>query len=288
MAISITVAKLSSWKSNFHVHSTFCDGQEPPEAYILKAIQMGFDSLGFSSHAPNLLQSDWNMNSKILPLYVAEINRLKEKYRDRINIFTGLEVDYIYGLNDSNKQISFHPQKNFIDYRIGAVHFLPVGNSFIEVDYNSQQFGKILHDGYHSNIRQMIHTYYSAVRSMLKNNPPDIIAHLDLVKKFNQGNIFFDESLSWYSDEIDSTIELLSQAPTLLEVNTAPLYRGLGLEPFPSLWILKRCKEKGIRIILNSDAHSPEFLDGGYSEVIDMLEKVGYENGCVLSSPSGN
>ena len=37
-------------KTNYHTHSTFCDGKNTPEEMVLKAIEDNFDILGFSSH----------------------------------------------------------------------------------------------------------------------------------------------------------------------------------------------------------------------------------------------
>ena len=37
--------------TNFHTHSTWCDGKDTPEAMIEAAIAKGFSVLGFSSHA---------------------------------------------------------------------------------------------------------------------------------------------------------------------------------------------------------------------------------------------
>ena len=38
--------------TNYHGHCHYCDGQEPPEAYVRAALEQGMRSYGFSSHAP--------------------------------------------------------------------------------------------------------------------------------------------------------------------------------------------------------------------------------------------
>ena len=38
-------------KTNFHTHTTWCDGKDSPETVILAAIGKGFSAIGFSSHA---------------------------------------------------------------------------------------------------------------------------------------------------------------------------------------------------------------------------------------------
>ena len=37
-------------KTNYHTHSTFCDGKDTPEEMVKTAIEKGFDVIGFSGH----------------------------------------------------------------------------------------------------------------------------------------------------------------------------------------------------------------------------------------------
>jgi hypothetical protein len=80
-------------KQNLHTHTVYCDGADTPEQVVLTAIEKGFGSIGFSGHSymyySNFVQMTPEKNEK----YRTEIARLKEKYRDRIEIFCGLEYD---------------------------------------------------------------------------------------------------------------------------------------------------------------------------------------------------
>ena len=38
--------------TNYHSHTSFCDGKAPMEAFIAEAVRQGFTSYGVSSHAP--------------------------------------------------------------------------------------------------------------------------------------------------------------------------------------------------------------------------------------------
>jgi len=40
--------------SNYHTHSTFCDGKNTPEEIVLAAIDKGFDVIGLSGHGHTL------------------------------------------------------------------------------------------------------------------------------------------------------------------------------------------------------------------------------------------
>jgi len=102
--------------SNLHTHSLFCDGNNTLEEVTLSAIQKGFQSLGFSGHG--YTDFDLTYCMKETPRYIAEVNRLKQKYKNKIQIYLGVEEDGRYLLN----------RKDF-DYIIGSFHYSFVGGN---------------------------------------------------------------------------------------------------------------------------------------------------------------
>ena len=85
-------------RANYHTHTTWCDGHDTPEAVVLAAIDKGFDTIGFSSHAmlpENVL--DWVLTPDKAVRYAKEIRGLAEKYSGRIDVLCGVEADYIPG-----------------------------------------------------------------------------------------------------------------------------------------------------------------------------------------------
>ena len=83
---------------NLHTHSTFCDGKDTPEEMVMAAITKGFDSIGFSGHAPMCFGSIYDMGDRVQD-YIKEIKRLKSAFGDRISVYLGCELDrYSEGL----------------------------------------------------------------------------------------------------------------------------------------------------------------------------------------------
>ena len=76
--------------SNLHTHTTFCDGKNTPEEMVISAIQKGFYSLGFSAHAYAPYGLEYCMRDE--EGYIKEIARLKEKYKDKIEIYLGADL----------------------------------------------------------------------------------------------------------------------------------------------------------------------------------------------------
>jgi len=113
-----------SHKQNLHTHSTYVDGKDTPEELILEAIQREFGAIGFSEHSylecspfPNRLTLDR------MEQYKKEIKELKSKYRDRIQIFCGLEYEFFSNLDTED-----------LDYLIGSVHYLDCDGRVVTFD----------------------------------------------------------------------------------------------------------------------------------------------------------
>ena len=77
--------------SNLHTHTTFCDGKNTPEEIVLHALERGFVSIGFSGHG--YTPYDLRYCMKDTDSYIAEIQRLKNKYKNKIQIYLGIEED---------------------------------------------------------------------------------------------------------------------------------------------------------------------------------------------------
>ena len=81
------------YPSCLHTHSQFCDGKATMAQMAEKAADFGFVSLGFSSHSPLPYENDWAMREEAYPAYFAEIARLKELYKNKMEIYCGIEWD---------------------------------------------------------------------------------------------------------------------------------------------------------------------------------------------------
>ena len=80
-------------RSSAHVHTNFCDGRAPAEEMVRSALERGFVSLGFSSHAPQRFGAPCCVAPERENEYKAEILRLKEKYAGRMLVGAGTVLD---------------------------------------------------------------------------------------------------------------------------------------------------------------------------------------------------
>ncbi len=246
-------------KSNLHTHTTWCDGKDAAEDVVRAAIGKGLQTLGFSSHAsfpevmPGVLKPSSAMD------YVASMRGLAAKYADQIRILCGVEADYIPGITDPDRTRYAHMG---LDYIIGSIHFViaPDGGR-VPVDHTPSllEEGIRLHFG--GSAEAFVRAYFRQQRDMLERYDFDIAGHLDLVRKFNVKHPYFDESAEWYREELAATTDVAAAAGKIVEVNTGAISRGWLDDVYPSPMFRKMLRERGVRFILNSDAHSADAVD---------------------------
>ncbi len=263
--------------TNYHTHCAFCDGKMMPEDYVLSAVKKGFTSIGFTSHAPVLFETDWTMKPTNLPIYIDLINSLKGKYKNEIQIYTGLETDYYPGCKDYRD----YPG---VDYTIGAIHFIydEKNRKYMALDGSIDEFIETLDITFNGDIQALVEVYYDLLREMLKTHTPDILAHLDVIKKNNINNQFFIETDSWYRKQVEELLKIIKKNNVIVEVNTGGISRGYTTDVYPSSWILRLMKQMDIPLVLNSDAHHPDWIDTYYNNALDIIKKSGYTHERIL------
>jgi histidinol-phosphatase (PHP family) len=273
-------------KTNYHTHFSICDGKGEAEDYVKAALDKGFSALGFSSHAPLPYQNSWTMKEADLPRYLSIIRGIKEAYRGRIEIYLGLETDYIRGYRGPSDPP--YPVLG-LDYIIGSMHIIQSGSGvYREIDGPPEMYRAILEEDFHGDIRKMVEVYYSYFSELALLHRPTILGHYDLIKKNNPGGLFFKESEGWYRSLAAGIIPAVAKSGCIVEVNTGGLARKRTAEVYPSPWILRLLREAEVPIMLNSDAHAPENLDAHFDEALRVIRDSGYREVMVLDPEGWN
>ena len=266
--------------TNYHSHCYYCDGSAQPAAYVTEAIRQGFRAYGFSSHAPVPFATTWSMKQENLAAYLAEINRLKEQHQAQIQLYTGLEVDFMPGVVGPRSAARQLP----LDYTVGSVHFVeafPDGQPW-EIDGAAAIFRDGLNQIFHGDIRAAVTRYYELTRRMVTEQCPTIIGHLDKIKMQNTAADLFSEEADWYQQEILATLAVIATSPAVVEVNTRGLYKNRTADVYPSRWVLAQMQQRNIPVTISSDAHQPAEIAGYFEHAARVLAEVGYQNINVL------
>lgn len=257
--------------TNYHSHSHYCDGVLSPEEQVKGAIAQGVKVFGFSSHCPVPFDNAWSMKQARLEEYLNETRTLKEKYSGSIELYQGLEIDYVPGL------CTISQFSNRLDYTVGSVHYVDLnweGKPW-EIDGSTEGFLKGLVEVHGGDIQGVIERYYALIREMVQTDCPDIVGHLDKIKMHNLRDSLFSETDNWYQEAVESTLDAIAQAGCVVEINTRGLYKR-DLDSYPSEWILISMFEKGIPVMINSDSHAPDEITARFSDAATRLQRAGY------------
>ncbi len=260
-------------KTNYHTHTTFCDGKCSAEEMVLSAIDRNFSALGFSSHSMFPHASDWHMPGKDHQKYFDTIRALQKKYSDKIKIYCGLEADYIPGLScDFDWQFGrFNP-----DYLIGSVHYLTGERGFFTVDESAQGVRSGLDRVFAGNGKKAVCEYFSRQREMLRTQKFLILGHADLVRIRNAELRFFDEGESWYKKEIKATAKAAASAGVIVEINTGGIARRNIDDVYPSAEFLDYLHQADVPVTFSSDAHAADTLDAAFDRAELAAVRAGY------------
>lgn len=262
--------------SNFHSHCTFCDGRSAPEDFLRFAVSKGFRAYGFSSHSPLPFETFWNMSEVDMPEYLTEIDRLKKKYGHILEVYTGLEIDYLD--ETFNPSIPYF-QDLPLDYRIGSVHFLPLSEELSEdnmvcIDGPYADFAASVDKYYEGDIKKLVEQYYDSTMKMIQYGGIDIVGHIDKVYQNGHRYPGFSFEKSWYKDPFFACLELIAEKGLMVEINTKNQTRKDQL--FPNKQFLTALKQLDIPVLVNSDCHFPDLVNDGRPEAIAFLKEAGF------------
>ncbi|MBQ3671437.1 MAG: histidinol-phosphatase [Treponema sp.] len=260
-------------KTNFHTHTTFCDGKNTAEEMVLAAIEKNFDVLGFSGHAMYPFSSDWHIGARDIGAYCEEINRLKKAYEGKIQLKLGFEADYIRAVTEPTFSAydAFSPE-----YIIGSVHYIQTKEAIFAIDSSLRELKEGIRTHFSGDVKKAVQAYFSTEREMLRKGGFSIIGHADLITKFQEREKLFDEGESWYVNELKATADEIKRAGVIAEINTGAIARGHRTLPYPGETFLSLLRERGVPVIISSDSHSVQSLDTAFGVARAVAQKAGY------------
>ena len=234
-------------RRDLHLHTVFSDGANTPEETVVAAIEKGMTCIGFSDHSYTSFDPSYCMRAEDYPRYREEIARLQEVYGSRIRILCGIEQDFYSDL----------PAEGF-DYVIGAVHYLRAGGRFVPVDESPEILLTAAGRFFDGDIYALAAAYYDTVAAVWEKTRCNIVAHFDLIAKFNEGGVLFNEEDPRYRKAWRRAADALKGRT--FEINTGAVARGWRTVPYPAAEIYRYLKAGGASFLLSGDSHRAEDL----------------------------
>ena len=268
--------------TNYHTHCSFCDGRAPLEEFIKETVKQGFTSYGVSSHAPLPFPTQWTMEWEQVPAYLEEFTALKEKYKEQIELYVGMEIDFLN--EESNPSIPRFRELP-LDYRIGSVHILyDTNGELVDIDCSAEKYATIVNKHFNGDIKYVVYLYYERLLRMIELGGFDILGHADKMhynaSAYRPG--LLDEA--WYDSLLHDYFHTIAKKGYMVEINTKAFHQ-LGTF-FPNKRYFKLLKELGIPVQVNSDAHFPERINDGRPEALSALKAAGFTH--VMELHGGN
>jgi len=246
---------------DYHMHTYFsADSKAVPEQHILKAIEEGLDEICFTDHHDvEYPQQPFILN---VNKYVQELEVLKEKYKDIINIKIGIEL----GLDPIHKEEIERVATSYpFDFIIGSIH--AIGETeFLIGDFFEGKTKEQAHIDYFKQCIDCVNCFDTF----------NVFGHFDYIERYgNYEDNTVNTDLYW--DLIDEFLEIIISKNKGLEVNTSGY--NLRNEGFPKKQILKRYYDLGGRIItIGSDSHTSNRVGEHVDDVIEILKEIGFDD----------
>jgi histidinol-phosphatase (PHP family) len=263
------------WFSFHGGHSgTFCrHARNDLEQVIQRAVAAGFSHYGLSEHAPRFRDEDLGPDEADLTpadlttlflKYKRKAEALRESYADRIKLFVGFETERLPP-HDWVERMKSLRGRGF-DYVVGSVH--DVGGQWVD---HSPEMTRSLSESLGGS--EALHlAYFDAVADLVSNLRPEVVGHLDLVRKFEPPGFAFSPNVM---RRISDVLEVVRAAGSVLDVNCSAWRRGLGpVYPLPE--ILERARSMGVGVTLGDDSHGVDGVGVGLEASLEAIAKAGY------------
>ncbi len=222
---------------NYHTHTYRCGhaiGSD--EEYIQRAIHCGIKYMGFSDHIPLMCddgyESDYRVPMAQAKGYIEDLCLLKEKYKDKIDIKIGFEIEYYPDEFDNMV-------RNAID--LGAEYFI-LGQHYLA----NEHFGG-RHTMYSTKNAEDLKEYVSLVVSAIKTGFITYVAHPDVF------NFIGDENQ--FKNEMKKICVASAEYNIPLEINFLGIYESRN---YPNDVFWQMVGEIGSPVTFGFDAHSPD------------------------------
>lgn len=249
--------------SNYHTHSTYCDGKNTLREIVESAINLSCPEIGFSGHSHMEFQpKSFAMTLEKTEEYKKEIKALKAEYSDKIRIYCGIEQEFM----------SQKLPEGF-DYCIGSVHYLENDGEFCGIDLSPEEQLYTVKKYYNNDFLSYAKAYYELVKQVPKTIPCQILGHFDLITKFNEKHKFLDEDSKEYQSIALEALEEVCQSKIVLELNSGAISRNWKTEIYPAPFILKRLGELHQPVVFSADSHSADTLIFKFEKMSELAKE---------------
>ena len=263
---TLDIRQYADKKANYHTHTHRCrHAYGDDREFIEKAIEAGYEILGFSDHAPHVFEGGYvspvRMVMSELDEYVSTLERLRKEYEKDIQIFIGLETEYWPKTFDASLK---HYQEYPIDYMILGQHH--INDEAIEQKVENA-----------SDREEELRDYVKRVTDAVNTGYFMYVAHPDIFHFVGDDKI--------YDEHMNRLIAELKKHNMPIEINCLGYRarnRKVRPKPYPRPRFVELAAKQGCDFIVGVDAHKPDNLTD-YENIEGCVRLAGQFGGKVIN-----
>ena len=229
---------------NYHTHTARCghaSGQD--EEYVLRAISCGVTDMGFSDHMP-LSFADGHESYFRLPIaqvgeYRDSVRALRDKYRDRIRLHLGFEMEYYPSRFDEMVALA----------RSYGAEYLILGQHYIGEEWPNGSYV-----AFDSDSEAQLTEYTDCVVAAIRSGVFTYVAHPDLFCWTGDPELYRQQALRICEASLAHDVPL--------EINLLGIRAGRAY-PKDAFWAV--AGQVGCPVTFGFDAHTPQDAYDGNS-----------------------
>ncbi|WP_339163920.1 histidinol-phosphatase HisJ family protein [Siminovitchia sp. FSL W7-1587] len=243
-----------------HTDNSF-DSQASMKSVCEEAIKKGINEICFTEH--------FSVNPQAITYghmdfkrYFSQIEQCRHLFGQRLKIKVGLELCEPHLLQETyHEQLQGLP----LDFILGSVHNIE------NQDIRSYMV--------HKEPESLYQRYFEEVYQLVSNADIDVVAHLDLMKRYAVDVDY----LGTYDFHVckEGLIEIFKKAIERnigIEINTSGFAKKTLNEPLPSMKVLKLYKELGGEVLtIGSDSHAASTVGYHLDTALDMAKEAGFK-----------
>ncbi|MVA56802.1 histidinol-phosphatase [Agrobacterium vitis] len=276
-----------TWFSYHGGHSgQFCDHAKSTLTEVIEtAIDRGFTHYGLSEHCPRYREEDLYPGEERLGVaglvrqfadYVDHAFKLRDAYADRIELLIGFETEKLPPDTWLPSMEAIRHSHAF-DYIVGSVHDI----DGCWLDYSAQSTEALKRELGGTEAFQL--AYFRSATDLVQRLRPDVVAHLDLVRKYEPAGFEFSTTVL---REVEILLEAIKAYGGILDVNCAAFRNGYGpVYPLPQ--ILNRACHMDIRVTLGDDSHGVDTVGIELEQSVAAIRAAGFESIAYLTRANG-
>lgn len=244
------------------------------EAVVERAIAAGFTHYGLSEHCPRYRSEDLFPGEEDLGpaglvatfnAYAGHARKIRDRIGDKLDLLVGFETERLPPGDWASRMRELREQVK-PDFIVGSVHDV----DGLVVDFSPEKTREVA--ATLGGVEIMQTKYFDAVIDVVTTLRPEVVGHIDLIRKFDGPEPKFSPRVR---RRIDDALEAVRAAGGVLDVNCATHRRGLGpVYPLPE--ILARACQLGIGVTLGDDGHGAHDVGVGLDASMRAIANAGY------------